>query len=134
MAGEKQREARDRLAKFGGMTLDDLAVAAAEEPGSVISQVVEIEMKRRVAVAQEEAAKAQKDATVFLKRTAAATVVLAIATFVLAIATILLVLVTYLAMPEEESTAPTSARWLMSRWEPSPAYPVERSQRQVRRH
>lgn len=113
MAGEKQREARDRLAELGGMTLDDLAVKAAEEPGSTMSQVVEIEMKRRVAVAQEEAAKAQKDATVFLKRTAGATVALAIATFVLAIATILLVLVTYLAMPEEESTAPTSARWLM---------------------
>jgi hypothetical protein len=39
---------------------------------------------------------AQKDATVFLKRTARTTVVLATATFALAVATIILVVITYL--------------------------------------
>jgi hypothetical protein len=49
-----------------------------------------------VANAEIEAAEAQKDATVFLKQTARATVVLAIATFALAVATIILVVITYL--------------------------------------
>jgi hypothetical protein len=51
--------------------------------------------RRRVTNAEIEAAEAQKDATVFLKRTARATVVLATATFALAVATIILVVITY---------------------------------------
>jgi hypothetical protein len=47
-----------------------------------------------VAEAQIEGAKAQKDATLPLKRTARATAVLAIATVVLAVATMILALVT----------------------------------------
>ena len=50
---------------------DDLAVEAALNPVSVHSQVAEVEIfrRRRVAEAQIEAAKAQKDATLPLKRT-----------------------------------------------------------------
>ncbi len=97
MADEKQK-AEERLKTYGAMSLYDLAVEAAELPGSIQSRVVEIELRRRVAEAEIEAAKAQKDATVFLKRTAWATVVLAIATIVLAIATIALAIAIVLAI------------------------------------
>ena len=114
MADEKQELARERLAKLGTMSLSDLAVEAALTPGSTHSQVVEIELRRRVAEAEIEAAKAQKDATVFLKRTAGVTVALALATFILAIATIILVLVTFFeeGADEEQRPAPTNAHWL----------------------
>jgi hypothetical protein len=95
MADDKRREANERLKKFGAMSLDDVAVEAALNPGSSVhSQVAEVEIRRRVAEAQIEAAKAQKDATLPLKRTARATVVLAVATVVLAVATMILALLT----------------------------------------
>jgi hypothetical protein len=94
MADDKRQEANERLKKFGAMSLDDVAVEAALNPGSVHSQVAEVEIRRRVAEAQIEAAKAQKDATLPLKRTARATAVLAVATVVLAVATMILALVT----------------------------------------
>jgi hypothetical protein len=85
----------ERLKTIGAMSLDAVAVEAALNPGSSIhSQVAEVEIRRRVAEAQIEAAKAQKDATLPLKRTARATVVLAVATVVLAVATTILALVT----------------------------------------
>ena len=94
MADNKRQEANEHLKKFGGMSLDDVAVEAALNPGQAYSQVAEVELRRRVAEAQIEAAKAQKDATLPLKRTARATVVLAVATVVLAVATMILALLT----------------------------------------
>jgi hypothetical protein len=61
MADDKRREANERLKKFGAMSLDDVAVGAALNPGlSAHSQVAEVEIRRRVAEAQIEAAKAKK--------------------------------------------------------------------------
>jgi hypothetical protein len=58
MADDKRREANERLKEFGAMSLDDVAVEAALNPGlSVHSQVAEVEIRRRVAKAQIEAAK-----------------------------------------------------------------------------
>jgi hypothetical protein len=94
MADDKRQEANERLKRFRTMSLDDVAVEAAINPGSVHSQAPEVEIRRRVAEAQIEAAKAQKDATLPLKRTARATVVLAIATVILAVATMILALLT----------------------------------------
>jgi hypothetical protein len=95
MASERQESAQEYLQKFGQMTLDEVAVQAATNPGSVYSQAAEIEMKRRVASAQIEAAEAQTAATVPLRTTARATVALAVATFILALATAGLALLTY---------------------------------------
>jgi hypothetical protein len=64
---------------------------AALNPGSIHSQVAELEIG---ATSGGGTAKAQKDATLPLKRTARAVVVLAVATVVLAIATMILALVT----------------------------------------
>ena len=89
MAGEKQAEARARMERFEKMTLDDVAVEAAANPDSTYAQVVQIEMARRVAQAQIDAADAQRMATGPLKVTAWATIVLAIATLGLAAATYL---------------------------------------------
>jgi hypothetical protein len=94
MADDKRHEANERLKKFRTMSLDDVAVEAATPSLSVHSQAAEVEIRRRVAEAQIEAAKAQKDATLPLKRTARATLVLAAATVVLAVATMMLALLT----------------------------------------
>jgi hypothetical protein len=94
MADDKRRDVNERLKKFGAMSLDDVAAEAAFNPVSVHSQAAEVEIRRRVAQSQIEAAKAQKDATLPLKRTARATVVLAAATVVLAVATMILALLT----------------------------------------
>ena len=94
MADDKRREASERLKTFGALSLDDVAVEAALNLASVHSQAAEVGIRRRVAEAQIEAAKAQKDATLPLKRTARATIVLAVATVVLAVATMILALVT----------------------------------------
>jgi hypothetical protein len=48
MAGERQEEARTRLAELGAMTLDEVAIAAAANPDSVYAQVAKIETQRRV--------------------------------------------------------------------------------------
>src|SRR5258708_20056221 len=93
MADDKRQEANERLKKLRAMSLDDVAVEAAINPGlSVHGQAAEVEIRRRVAEAQIDAAKAQKDATLPLKRTARAVVVLALATLVLPLATIILAL------------------------------------------
>ena len=95
MADVTQHDRELYLETLGTMSLDELAIEAARKPESTHSQIVTIEVRRRVANAEIEAAVAQKDATVFLKRTARATVVLATATFALAVATIILVVSTY---------------------------------------
>ncbi len=95
MADDKRQEANERLKKLRAMSLDDVAVEAAINPGlSVHGQAAEVEIRRRVAEAQIDAAKAQKDATLPLKRTVRAVVVLAVATVVLAVATMILALLT----------------------------------------
>jgi hypothetical protein len=95
MADDKRQEANERLKKFRTMSLHDVAVEAATNPAlSAHSQAADVEIRRRVAEAQIEAAKAQKDATLPLKRTAKATLVLAAATVVLAVATMMLALLT----------------------------------------
>jgi hypothetical protein len=96
MANVTQHDRELYLETLGAMSLDELAIEAAGNLESTHSQIVTIEVRRRVANAEIEAAEAQKDATVFLKQTARATVVLAIATFALAVATIILVVITYL--------------------------------------
>jgi hypothetical protein len=49
MADDKRQEAKERLKKFGAMSLDDVAVEAALNPGlSAHSQVAEVEIRRRV--------------------------------------------------------------------------------------
>ena len=48
MAGEKQEEAKRRLAELGAMTLDEVAAFAAANPDSVYAQVAQIEIRRRV--------------------------------------------------------------------------------------
>jgi hypothetical protein len=48
MAGERQEEARTRLAELGAMILDEVAIAAAANPDSVYAQVAKIETQRRV--------------------------------------------------------------------------------------
>jgi hypothetical protein len=97
MAEERKTTATEYLTRFRSMTLDEIAVEAAINPGSTYSQVAEIEVRRRVAQAQTDAANAQRDsanaqreAAGPLKVTAWATVVLALATGVLAIATLIL--------------------------------------------
>jgi hypothetical protein len=96
MANGTQHDRELYLETLGAMSLDELAAEAAMNPVSTQSQIVDIEVRRRVANAEIEAAKAQKDATVFLERQARATVVLAAATFGVAVATIILVVITYL--------------------------------------
>ena len=87
MAYELTQDAAVRLRAFGQMTLDELAVAAAREPGLTLAQVAEVEIRRRVAVAQIEAAKAQREAAGPQKITAWATMILAAATLALAFVT-----------------------------------------------
>jgi hypothetical protein len=62
MAGEKQEEAKRRLAELGAMTLDEVAAFAAANPDSVYAQVAQIEIRRRVAQAQIDAADALRHA------------------------------------------------------------------------
>src|SRR5258708_36259420 len=91
MADDKRQEANERLKKLRAMSLDDVAVEAAINPGlSLHGQAAEVEIRRRVAEAQIDAGKAQKDATVPLQRTARAVVGLAVATVVLGLATMVL--------------------------------------------
>ena len=52
MADDKRREANERLKQFGSTSLDDVAFEAALNPGSIHSQVAELEIGRRVAEAQ----------------------------------------------------------------------------------
>jgi hypothetical protein len=79
------QETAMRLRTFSQMTLDEVALAAAKEPGSSLAQAADVEIKRRVAIAQIEAAKAQQQAAGPLKITAYATMILAAATFALAV-------------------------------------------------
>jgi hypothetical protein len=69
------------------MTLNEVAIEAAKEPGSALSQMAEVEISRRVAYAQIEAAKAQREAAGPLRTTAWARLILAAATLALAIVT-----------------------------------------------
>lgn len=87
MAEERFQTSKGYMDEFRSMTLDDVADQAAGNPGTIKSSIAEVEIRRRVAEAQIAAAKAQQEATPFLKYTAVGTVALAIATFVLAIAT-----------------------------------------------
>jgi hypothetical protein len=49
MADDKRQEANERLKKFRAMSLDDVAVEAAINPGlSGHSQAAEVEIRRRV--------------------------------------------------------------------------------------
>jgi hypothetical protein len=89
MAGEEQQKAKQYLATLGAMSWDELAVARATNPDSLYATVADIEMKRRVAEAQVQAAQAQRDATFPLQLTGWATVILALATLALAIVTYL---------------------------------------------
>jgi hypothetical protein len=84
---ELREDAAVRLRSFGQMTLNEIAIAAAREPGSTLAQMAEVEIRRRVADAQIEAANAQREAAGPQKITAWATVILAAATLTLAIVT-----------------------------------------------
>ena len=77
------------LNRLGEMTSDRVALAAATNPGSVYAQVAELEIRRRVAKAQIDAANAQK-------RTAGAQRITALATVGLIAATLIVAVVTYL--------------------------------------
>jgi hypothetical protein len=87
MADEIREDAAVRLRAFGQMTLNEVAIEAAKEPGSTLSQMAEVEIRRRVAHAQVEAANAQREAAGPLRITAWATLILAAATLALAIVT-----------------------------------------------
>jgi hypothetical protein len=84
MAGEMQETARQRMQSLGKMTLDQVAIEAAANPGSVYAAVAEVEIRRRVAKAQIDAADAQRAAAIPQQITAWATLVLALATACLA--------------------------------------------------
>ena len=87
MASELREDAAVRLRAFSQMTLDEIAIAAAREPGSTLAQMAEVEIRRRVAHAQIEAAKAQQEAAGPQKITAWATLILAASTLALAFVT-----------------------------------------------
>jgi hypothetical protein len=59
MAEETREDAAVRLRAFGQMTLNEVAIEAAKEPGSTLSQMAEVEIRRRVAHSQIEAAAGQ---------------------------------------------------------------------------
>ncbi len=84
---ELSEDAAVRLRAFGQMTLNEIAIAAAREPGSTLAQIAEVEIRRRVADAQIEAANAQREAAGPQKIIAWATIILAAATLALAIVT-----------------------------------------------
>ena len=56
MASELQEDAAARLRSFGQMTLNEIATEAAKEPGSTLSQMTMVEIRRRVAQAKIQAA------------------------------------------------------------------------------
>ncbi len=87
MAQELREDAATRMRSFGQMTLNEIAIEAAKEPGSSLSQVAEVEIRRRVASAQIEAATAQREAVRHLRITASATLILACAALALAVVT-----------------------------------------------
>jgi hypothetical protein len=62
MAHELREGPAARLRAFGQMTLNEVAIEAAKEPGTTLSQMAEVEIRRRVARAQIEAANAQRAA------------------------------------------------------------------------
>jgi hypothetical protein len=106
MAGESKEEARQLIHRFMEMTLEEVAVEAAVNPGSTYAQRAEVEIGRRVAQAQIDAADAQKEAADAQKAaarpqqiTAWATVVLAVFTVVLALATLAVAGLTYASLP-----------------------------------
>ena len=51
MASELQEDAAARLRSFGQMTLNEIATEAAKKPGSTLSQMTMVEIRRRVAQA-----------------------------------------------------------------------------------
>jgi hypothetical protein len=73
--------------QVGRTISDEVADEAAGNPGADTVRVAQIEIARRVAPAQMEAAEAQRAATLQLKITAWATVFLSLATAGLALAT-----------------------------------------------
>jgi hypothetical protein len=110
MAGEKQKEARDKLEKLRAMTLEELAVEMTAVSNSEDAYKAQVEMRRRDSrqpsvlalkrrgLAMTQSASelvAQRDATSSFKATALGTIALAVGTFLLAIATGVLVWVTY---------------------------------------
>lgn len=84
MAGEKEEQARQRLGELKAKTLDEVAVVAATNLGSTLSDVANVEVTRRVAEAQISAANAQRWAALWQCVTAVATLALVVATIYLA--------------------------------------------------